>query len=101
MKKRRWPLWRDDWREAWELHRAIKAGLQVSARNYRRSYPRAEEPWQLAEDRRLLRLVAKHAPKLDGLRLWVTVARALKRTTSAVQTRHGALLAGMRVGGKR
>lgn len=100
MKKRRWPLSRDNWREWKEWQRAIEAGVRASLRGYRRAYPRSEEPWQLAEDRRLLRLVRKHSPKLKGIKLWITVGRALKRTSAAVQNRHHALLAGMRVAGK-
>ena len=97
MKKRRWPLSRDAWNESRELQRAIDAGLRVSARNYRRAYPRSEEPWKLAEDRRLIRLYDRHVETLSGLKLWVTIARALKRTTAAVQTRHSGLRAGMRL----
>ena len=109
MKKRRWPLWRDSWREWAEFRRAVEAGIlrmdrridRLQAQNYRRHYSRAEEPWKLAEDRRLLRLHAKHSNKLQGLKLWVTIARELKRTTPAVQTRHTALLAGARLHGRK
>jgi hypothetical protein len=97
MKKRRWPLSRDAWNEWREFQRAVKAGAQVRAKNYRRHYARSEEPWKLSEDRRLLRLHEQHVKNLRGLPLWVTIAHALKRTTAAVRTRHAALLAGARL----
>jgi hypothetical protein len=87
-------LWRDSWRVATEQMIAQKYGLTPTSLVWH------GEPWKLAEDRRLLRLVTKHA-ELSGLKLWALIAHKLNRTTCAVQARHHALLAGQRFARKR
>lgn len=59
------------------------------------SCSRADEPWTPAEDRRLLRLVVKLAPR--GARRWWDIAARLGRTGPAVQSRYYGLQAGLRL----
>jgi hypothetical protein len=72
-------------------------GYASTLRRFYQAHPRADQPWQLMEDRRLLRLYAQLAPHLHGVSLWIEIAMALGRTTAAVQTRYGSLKAGMRL----
>ena len=93
MRKSRWPLWRDSWRRSTEQLLGGKYGVTPT------SLVRHGEPWKLAEDRRLLRLVDDNNE--TGLKLWVVIASALGRTTCAVQARFHALRAGERLARRR
>lgn len=85
------------WRAGQQLRIAIENAIDASDRAFKKSHPRSDEPWKLAEDRRLLRLHARHVKKEHGIRLWLVIAMKLGRTTSAVQCRFSALRAGARV----
>jgi len=89
------------WRRWQEIRRQLEVGLEADLRRFYRAHPRADQSWLLAEDRRLLRLYTRLSPKLHGLRLWVTIATRLGRTSAAVQVRHAALRAGQRLARKR
>lgn len=85
---------------------AIRAGarrLEMASARWRRalraSYPRADESWSPAEDRRLLRLVEQSKSIPHGLKYkrWNDIGGKLGRTGNAVSTRYYALRAGMRL----
>ena len=77
----------------------VARALRANAKRFRSTYPRSNESWKIAEDRRLLRLHAKYKRKFPslGLRLWLAISDDMKRTPSALQTRFAALLAGQRL----
>ncbi len=64
-----------------------------------RWYPRANQPWTVAEDRRLTCAVAK-VMQLDRAarrRAWVALAKRMGRTVEAVKTRSVGLQTGLRL----
>jgi hypothetical protein len=76
--------------------------LRADKRKLKRAYPRYDEPWKLAEDRRLLRLFTLVEPELKALargeraEWWQAFSKRFGRTSQAVQTRLWGLRAGER-----
>jgi len=69
---------------------------------FRRQYPMSDEPWTIAEDRKLLRLFERGKehlstlPKGERRVWWCDLAEKFGRTDQAIRTRLWGLLAGKR-----
>lgn len=72
------------------------------AKRFKKTFPRSDEPWKLAEDRRLLRAYDRGRARLAKLphgeryAWWVKLAKPFGRTKEAVQARVNGLCAGRR-----
>lgn len=67
-------------------------------RRFKRLYVRHGEPWKLAEDQRLLRLVDQHSAELAGWPLWNVIGDAMHRTGPACATRYQTLKTALKRG---
>lgn len=75
---------------------------RANQRAFKKAFPRSDEPWKRAEDRRLLKCYeqTKHElaklPRGQRYAWWVALAQKFGRTKEAVQARVNGLVAGKR-----
>lgn len=81
------------WSWMWEQQR------RADARRYKHSYPRSNDTWTIAEDKRLIRETDRISklPREDRWDAWQKLTRKMGRSTEALRTRLGALRAGERL----